>query len=128
MRAMRAMRGGVVGFAVLGAAAVAAALGWIRCPLAALYHIPCPGCGMTRAILLLASGQVRDSLRTNALASPVLATSAILAWAAFAPDGRGPGARSRLRLALTAAIVTYGAAVVFWGLRWFGLFGGPVPV
>src|SRR5581483_1902942 len=43
----------VGGFAVLGAVGVAAALGWIRCPLAALYHIPCPGCGMTRAMVLL---------------------------------------------------------------------------
>jgi hypothetical protein len=125
---MRAMRGGVVGFAVLCAAAVAAAFGWMRCPLAALYHIPCPGCGMTRAILLLASGHVRDSLRMNALASPVLVASAILGWAAFAPDGRGPGERARLHVALTAAVVTYGAAVALWALRWFGLFGGPVPV
>jgi hypothetical protein len=119
----------VVGFAVLGGVGtVAAALGWIRCPLAALYHIPCPGCGMTRAILLLAAGHVRDSLRMNALAAPVLATSVALAVAAFASDGRAATRPPRLRIALVATVATYGAAVALWALRWFGLFGGPVPV
>jgi hypothetical protein len=119
----------VVGFAVLsGVGVTATALGWIRCPLAALYHIPCPGCGMTRAIALLATGHVRDSFRMNALAAPVLAVSVALAIATFSQDRPAAEARLRFRLAITATIVTYGAAVALWILRWFGLFGGPVPV
>jgi hypothetical protein len=122
----------VVVFAVLAATGVAAALGWIRCPLAALYHIPCPGCGMTRAMLLLLTGHVEASLRMNALAVPVALASAALALAALdeAPARTPGGARggARLRAAFTALAVTYGAAVALWALRWFGMFGGPVPV
>jgi hypothetical protein len=122
----------VVVFAVLGAAGAAAALGLVRCPLAALYHIPCPGCGMTRAMVLLVTGHVAASLRMNAFAAPVALASAALALAALdeAPTGKAGGAqsRSRLRAALAAATITYGAAVALWALRWLGMFGGPVPV
>jgi 4-hydroxy-3-methylbut-2-en-1-yl diphosphate synthase IspG/GcpE len=122
----------VGGFAVLGAVGVAAALGWIRCPLAALYHIPCPGCGMTRAMVLLVTGHVAASLRMNALALPVALASAGLVVAAFGerPAGTADGARSgsRFRAAIAAMTVAYGAAVVLWALRWLGMFGGPVPV
>jgi hypothetical protein len=124
----------VVVFAVLAATGVAAALGWIRCPLAALYHIPCPGCGMTRAMLLLATGHPGASLRMNALAVPVALASAALALAALdeapasTPGGSRGGGGLRLRAAFTALVVTYGAAIALWALRWFGMFGGPVPV
>ncbi|MGH7439735.1 MAG: DUF2752 domain-containing protein, partial [Polyangiaceae bacterium] len=121
----------VVVFVVLAATGVAAALGWIRCPLAALYHIPCPGCGMTRAVLLLSTGHVGASLRMNPFAVPVALASGALALAALdeaprASGGSGDGAR--LRASFTALAVTYGAAVALWALRWFGMFGGPVPV
>lgn len=32
------------------------------------------------------------------------------------------------RLALVAVVFVYVASLVLWGLRWFGFFGGPVPV
>ncbi len=125
----------VGGLATLGGlTAVAVALGWVRCPLAALYHIPCPGCGMTRAILLLASGRLEASLRMNALAVPALVAGLTLTAAALqgARSGGGPAAptpRTPLaQAAITGSIVVYAAAVLLWGLRWFGLFGGPVPV
>jgi hypothetical protein len=123
----------MVGFAALGAAGAAAVvLGWVRCPLAALYHIPCPGCGMTRALVLLATGHPRESLAMNAVAVPAVAVSLAIGAAMFSdptPDAIGrarAAARLRTRLALGAAI--YAAAVALWTLRWFGLFGGPVPV
>ena len=35
------------------------------CPSKLIYHIPCPGCGVTRATLLLLKGHVADSLTMN---------------------------------------------------------------
>ena len=123
MVAFAALMGAGAGFAL-----TAAALGWLRCPLAALYHIPCPGCGMTRAVVLLFHGRIGDSLRMNALAAPVLGASLALAYAALQGDASTTDHGRRLRAALMTTAVTYGAAVALWGLRWFGLFGGPVPV
>ena len=37
-------------------------------------------------------------------------------------------ARRTGRAAIALAVVAYAAAIALWGLRWFGLFGGPVPV
>src|SRR5580704_9957089 len=44
-----------------------------RCPVATVFHRPCPGCGMTRALKLLADGDIGASLRMHPLAVPVLA-------------------------------------------------------
>jgi hypothetical protein len=110
-----------------------AALGWQRCVLAALLHVPCPLCGMSRAIALLASGRLRASLEMNALAVPVLAGLLALVTVATVTTYRvgTPFAvhRSRLgRAALAGLGVAYAAAVGLWALRWFGWFGGPVAV
>jgi hypothetical protein len=79
-------------------------------------------------MLLLLSGHARDSLRMNALAGPVLLATTALAATALARDASSPRGRARLSAAMTATAVAYGAAVALWVLRWFGLFGGPVPV
>jgi hypothetical protein len=109
-----------------------AALGWIRCPMAALYHIPCPGCGMTRALVLLATGDVAGSLRMHPLAVPALAAGIALTAAAALSTARSPadGASrpSFAPIAVRGAAVVYAATLLLWVLRWFGLLGGPVPV
>jgi hypothetical protein len=44
-----------------------------------LFHLPCPGCGMTRAFALLAKGEWRAAFTLHPLA-PVLALEATLGW------------------------------------------------
>ncbi|HLK40900.1 MAG TPA: DUF2752 domain-containing protein [Polyangiaceae bacterium] len=123
--------------AAVGAAWVAGAMpalfGRQRCTVAALLHRPCPGCGMTRAIELLAAGEARASLRLHPLAVPALLVAVSFAAATVAATLRvGSPLRTRRtglgRIAIAAAVVVYGAAVVLWAARWFGFFGGPVPV
>jgi uncharacterized protein DUF2752 len=119
--------------ALWGVAVLPAALGWQRCTLATLLHVPCPGCGMTRAIALIAEGRIGASFRMNALAVPVLAAILALAVATVARAYRVGTPfdvhTTRFgRAAIAGAMVAYGAAVVLWGLRWLGWFGGPVAV
>ncbi len=107
--------------------------GWQRCALATLCHLPCPGCGMTRAIKLLAAGKVGASLRMHLLAVPVLFAGTLLVlatvWTTLAVGSPIRLHRSRLgQGAIGAALVVYAAAFVLWILRFFGHFGGPVPV
>jgi len=88
---------------------------------------------MTRAVRLLAAGHVGASLQMHPLAVPAVTTwmafMVATVWATWR-EGTPLAALSARpgRLALTAIVVVYLAATVLWGLRWFGLFGGPVPV
>jgi hypothetical protein len=109
------------------------ALGWQRCALAAIAHVPCPGCGVTRALELLAVGQVGASVRMHPLAIPMLLAIALLVvstvWATASLGSPVRVHRSRLaRAALVLVAVVYAAAFVLWVLRWLGYLGGPVPV
>src|SRR6185312_491106 len=55
-----------------------------RCPIAMWAHHPCPGCGMSRAMQLLARGEVASSLALQPLAVPVALSAALLACATVA--------------------------------------------
>jgi hypothetical protein len=87
------LRVGVVAF---GVAAAGHALGaWdlataaprlpSLCPVHALTGHDCPGCGMTRSLVLLAQGQVTASLRQHPFGAPILAWATT---AAFLPPLR----------------------------------------
>ena len=41
------------------------------CPFNYYFHIPCPGCGMTRAFKLILQGNILASLQYNLLAIPL---------------------------------------------------------
>lgn len=53
----------------------------IPCLFRRLTGIPCPGCGLTRALLCLLRGDIRGALAYNALAIPIFALAlTILGW------------------------------------------------
>lgn len=58
---------------VLAAALAFFWLTGIGCPFRALFHIPCPACGTTRALLCLLRGDVAHSLYYHPLAVPLVA-------------------------------------------------------
>ncbi|WP_437594494.1 DUF2752 domain-containing protein [Sorangium sp. So ce1000] len=102
------------------------------CPFAIVTRHPCPGCGLTRATLALAHGHLADALRFHPL-SPLMAplVIAVLAYnaATYVKDGRIAAAEAaqgawvtRLGVALAVLMLTV------WVARFFGAFGGPVPV
>ncbi|WP_437617449.1 DUF2752 domain-containing protein [Sorangium sp. So ce1151] len=118
--------------------AVAALLGLLVacgvpiCPFAIVTRHPCPGCGLTRATLALAHGRVAEALHFHPL-SPIMAPLVIAAIAynaaIYVKDGRVAATESvqgawvtRLGVALAVLMVTV------WVARFFGAFGGPVPV
>jgi len=37
----------------------------IPCPLKSIFHIPCPGCGMTRAFILIGHFHLREAFEMN---------------------------------------------------------------
>lgn len=128
----RVLRAGAVG-AAWAVSAVPVALGLQQCAVARLLHEPCPGCGMTRAMHLLFAGQVDASLRMHPLAVPVLLSGGLFiaatVWSTLALGSPIRVHETRFgKWTIAAMVVVYGATLILWGLRWFGLFGGPVPV
>jgi hypothetical protein len=88
---------------------------------------------MTRAVKLLSSGNLDASVRMHPLAVPVVVVWLLVAsstvyssWATGTPVNFYAGRFGRA--AIAAMAVVYGATLVLWVLRWFGLCGGPVPV
>jgi hypothetical protein len=58
--------------------------GW-PCMFHEVTGIPCPGCGMTRAVLCLLRGELAEALRLHAMVIPAAAAWGILAMGAILP-------------------------------------------
>ncbi|MEO8800267.1 MAG: DUF2752 domain-containing protein [Polyangiaceae bacterium] len=118
---------------LLGSIGIVALLwsGVWSCPTAKLFHVPCPGCGSTRAVRALLTGDfvgvaINPFGVLTAVAFGLFTVRAIYleyvdghvrrldeAWGAWVAKG----------LVVVALL-----ELALWTLRWFGLFGGPVPV
>lgn len=119
--------------AMIAALGMFIASGFMRCPFAAATHQPCPGCGSTRAVLALMHLDFAGALRFNPMAPLIAISIAIIAAEGLyrvARDGhatdlalRGPSSWA-LKLLVAAVVLE----LPIWALRFFGLFGGPVPV
>lgn len=118
---------------VLPIGLVAAALVW-RCPMAELWGVPCPGCGLTRAALALAAGDLAGAIGMHPLSPLLLPFGAALGWRELglrrprraSVERPRAGGSPRLVGALAAALLAL--SLVVWIARFFGAFGGPVPV
>ena len=113
--------------------AIPTVLGAMPCPVASIAHVACPGCGMTRAIRMLAGGDLGASLRMHPLALPSLTATALVMLATVGVTfARGtPIELLQVRAGRWAAayfVIVNVALVLLWAMRMFGFFGGPVPV
>jgi hypothetical protein len=99
------------------------------CFMANALHVPCPGCGMTRATLALLRGDLALALALHPL-SPVIApvtiglfvTQALSYVRTGEPFGTRRVPRTLERLAAFLVMLLFGV----WLARFFGCFGGPV--
>lgn len=126
------LRASAYGAGVLAIACVLGS-GFVRCPVAMLTHQPCPGCGSTRAIRALLALDFGTAFRMNPTAPfVVLAIGVIVAQGLWnvARDGNAGdlGLRGPSRWAIYGLCAATLLEVPIWALRFFGLFGGPVPV
>ena len=102
------------------------------CPFAIVTRHPCPGCGLTRATISLLHGDLHAAAHMHPLVfvvTPVIAVA--FSYNAYCYVRRGQwfaseGLRGRF---VNAAWIILGVAMVaLWIARFFGAFGGPVPV
>ncbi|HET9211870.1 MAG TPA: DUF2752 domain-containing protein [Thermoanaerobaculia bacterium] len=87
----------------------------VLCLSRRLFHLPCPGCGLTRAFALLAKGEWRAALGMHPLA-PVLALEMILGWLAW---GASLARRRPLQMPVRIETVTLAHVAVLCAL-WLG--------
>lgn len=117
-------------FAVLGGLLSAKA---VPCAFAKMFHLPCPGCGSTRAVLALLDGDVGSMVRFNPIGPVAAVLIGVLVVQAFASvlargDFRAVG-EGRVGLVVKRGLVVVVVLeVLVWIARFFGAFGGPVPV
>lgn len=127
----RLLAGSVASVAIAAYAAVITT-GLFRCPVASLLHAPCPTCGATRSSLALLHGDLHGVL-LNPFAPVMLALlggfAARLVFVSVRDGHAGRFGEGRLvSLMLRVLLVTLALAIVVWIARFFGAFGGPVPV
>ncbi len=98
------------------------------CPFRLQLHQPCPGCGVSRAVVLALQGHLRESLAMHPLALVAVALvvpSFVVTIRSQRGDGFVPSLPRPLRLAWTAFVLLL---IALWIARFAGYFGGPVPV
>lgn len=110
--ALLRVRRGALAIAVFVVAAVhpAGGLGIDLCPSRLFFHIPCPGCGITRSISCTIRGRFAEAVTYNLFGPIVIAVCLLLLASALLP-GTWTAAICR-RLAWTEATTTR----LIWGL------------
>ena len=102
------------------------------CMFARVTHVPCPGCGLTRATFALLHGDLWGSLHLHPLA--ILVSPLVVGYVGFKSvlyvvTGRWWSTErgiDRGSTRVTTALVVL--MMVVWAARFLGAFGGPAPV
>jgi hypothetical protein len=121
------------GKGAIAAAAIFAILasGVVVCPVAIIAHQPCPACGLTRASLSLLRFDVAAAYALHPMVFVVLPLLALWAAAAahsYITTGR-PSPSPRLGRPFGYAFpIVLVLMLALYIARFFGAFGGPVPV
>jgi len=95
-----------------------------QCPLKSTFGLACPGCGLTRAIIMFVQGHWQESIHMHAFAPIVLGGIILLAAGAALPQKLRGRVADRLaaferRSAIAALLVV--SALIYWILRTIAL-------
>ena len=122
-----------VASSILGGVAAVLIFGsFTVCPVALLTRHPCPGCGLTRAVMAAAHGHFNESFHHHPMAMvmfPLVAFVFAQNFVGYVRTGHwGVGEKSKSK-GLDVALIALGIAMLaIWVARFFGAFGGPEPV
>lgn len=111
---------GVTAVAAAQVACVAAGIGGWPCPLKGALGIPCPGCGLTRAVIALLRGDFAASFRLHAFAPLLLVGVAVFAVAGVLPAPQREafaGLIARAAHRTRAAYVVLSVLLLYWSAR-----------
>ena len=98
------------------------------CPTRNWLNIPCPGCGATRAILMMLRGDLRGAMHMHPLAivaAVLMIPTGFIALRGIVQTGLPPPLPRPLRYTWYAFVCLL---IALWVVRFAGYFGGPVPI
>jgi hypothetical protein len=124
-----ARRGGLAVLVAVGVVLAILSVGW-RCPVLLVAGVPCPTCGMTRAVRLALQGDLAGATRLHPLmwlAVPVVALFVSVELVGYARSGAW-GASRRMPLSNLLMVGTAALLFALWVARFAGMFGGPAPL
>jgi hypothetical protein len=102
------------------------------CPFAIVTRHPCPGCGLTRATLALLHGHVADAYHLHPMVfvmAPLVGVGFLINAVSYLRHGRWSASEALSGRLVTAGAIALGVVMLtLWVARFFGAFGGPVPV
>ena len=102
------------------------------CPVALLTKHPCPGCGMTRAVMAAAHGHFDASFHHHPLALvmfPIVAFVFAKNFTGYVRTGSWGAGESTKSRGIDVVLIAIGIAMLgIWIARFFGFLGGPEPV
>jgi hypothetical protein len=115
----------MAGWMIIGAAGLQAGLvglglpGW-QCPFLHATGLPCPGCGLSRAIVMLLQGDWRTSLELHAFAPFFVLALLLITWITLLPQQQRPWVMDRLemverRTGITAILLV--GLMLYWLVR-----------
>ena len=116
----------IAGLAILQVGLAAAGWrGW-QCPIHFISGVPCPGCGLSRAMALFIQGKWQTAIEVHAFAPLLAVAVGFLAITAIMPRGLHHQAARRVaawekRSGIVAFVVL--AMFIYWGLRLAGVLG-----
>lgn len=102
------------------------------CPVAIITQHPCPGCGLTRAGVALLQGHIHEAVHFHPLVVPIVPIVGLAVLHGiynYVRHGRWYSFASAQTRTITVGSIVLGVALIgVWVARFFGAFGGPVPV
>lgn len=90
------------------------------CPMVIISGLPCPGCGLTRSFVYLASGKVQQSIYINPMGIPIAGILIYFFWNRYI---LGRKAKWMMRLIIIAVVMLL--VLYFW--RMYVFFPNRVP-
>lgn len=90
------------------------------CPMVIISGLPCPGCGLTRSFIYLASGRIQQSIYINPMGIPIAAILIYFFWNRYI---LGREAKWMMRLIIIAVVML----LVLYFYRMYVFFPNRVP-
>ena len=116
----------IAGLAILQVGLAAAGWrGW-QCPLDFVSGVPCPGCGLSRAMALFIQGKWQTAIEVHAFAPIIVVAVGFLTITAIMPVSLQRQTAQRMAVwERRSGMVTWVvlAMFIYWGLRLSGLLG-----
>lgn len=84
------------------------------CPLVIFCGVPCPGCGMTRAAILVLTGRWAAAWRMNPVIFPVMAAAVYFGWNRYIIGRRAVGIKAIAVSLLILMIAVYGVRMYLY--------------